>query len=101
MVDIVLWSLIVALVLVNIARARRAVLRSILNEKETNMTETGIKRTDEGVFCESCGNDLTVEGSIKLTMHADGRDFFVNHYQCTKCGAAISLTFERKEKWGF
>lgn len=65
------------------------------------MTETGIKRTDEGVFCESCGNDLTVDGSHKLTAHLDGRDFYSYQFQCKKCGATISQTFERKAKWGF
>lgn len=61
------------------------------------MRETGIKRTDEGVFCENCGNNLAVKGSLKLTAHVDGEDCCINHYQCTKCGAAFSQTFERKK----
>lgn len=63
------------------------------------MTETGIKRTDEGVFCEACGNDLTVDGSHKFTAHLDGRDFYSYQFQCTKCGSAFSQTFERKRAW--
>ena len=64
------------------------------------MTETGIKRTENGVFCEACGNDLSVNGSVKHTAHLDGSICCTDYYECTKCGAGISITHERKRVWG-
>ena len=68
------------------------------------MKETGIRRTADGAFCESCGNDLSKEGAATFTMHLDGTDFFENRFTCTKCGAVISQIFERSAEdrawWG-
>ncbi len=62
------------------------------------MTETGIKRTEQGVFCEKCGNDLSKNGSVRFTAHADGDKFYLNCYECTKCGAPITQEFERRSR---
>ena len=59
------------------------------------MRETGIKRTEDGVFCEKCGNDLKVAGSVRFVGHADGRKVYVNYYQCTNCNSPISQEIDR------
>lgn len=60
------------------------------------MNETGIKRTEDGrILCESCGNDLSVDGSARFTMHLDGATFFENRFTCTKCGATLIQRHER------
>ena len=61
--------------------------------------ETGIRRTEDGgIFCEACGNDLSVNGSVKRIAHLDEITYYTNHYECTKCGAMISQAHERSEK---
>lgn len=62
------------------------------------MTETGIKRTEQGVFCEKCGNDLSKNGTVRFTAHADGDKFYSNYYECTKCGEPITQEFERSNR---
>lgn len=69
------------------------------------MSEVGIKRTDNGgIFCEACGNDLSVDGAARFTMHLDGKDFFENRFTCTKCGAVIIQRHQRSKEdaewWG-
>ena len=69
------------------------------------MTETGIRRTDDGrAFCEACGNDLCAEGSVMFTKHLDAKTFFENRYTCLKCGAEVSQRHERSKDdkiyWG-
>ena len=59
------------------------------------MKETGIRRTENCVFCEECGNDLTVDGSAKFIMHLDGRKEYANVFECTKCGGRIEQVHER------
>lgn len=67
--------------------------------------ETGIKRTEDGgIFCENCGNDLSVDGAARFVMHLDGTTFFENRFTCAKCGAMISQRHERNAEdrawWG-
>lgn len=58
--------------------------------------EIGIKRTEDGgIFCESCGNDLSVDGSAMFSMHLDGTTFFENRFTCSKCGATLVQRHER------
>jgi len=69
------------------------------------MTEIGVKRTEDGgIFCEACGNDLSVDGSAMFTAHLDGTTFYENQFICTKCGARISQRHERSAEdrawWG-
>lgn len=65
------------------------------------MNEKGIKRTENGVFCEKCGNDLAKEGSAKFIAHLDGTDFYSYQFECAKCGAPIVQTYERNksDRW--
>lgn len=69
------------------------------------MSETGIKRTEDGgIFCESCGNNLSVDGAARFAMHLDGTTFFENRFTCTKCGATLIQRHERDPEdaawWG-
>lgn len=59
------------------------------------MKETGIKRTEDGIFCEQCGADLTAEGSTRFSAHLDGTTFYTNEFTCNRCGAVISQTYDR------
>lgn len=69
--------------------------------KVKKMEENGIKRTENGVFCEKCGNDLSAKGSHRLIAHLDGTDFYSYKFECLKCGAPIVQTFERNkgDRW--
>lgn len=63
------------------------------------MTETGIKRTEEGgIFCEACGNDLSKDGAATFCSHLDGDTFFINQFTCNKCGATLSQTHQRSKE---
>lgn len=62
--------------------------------------EKGIKRTNGKAFCEACGNDLSVNGSVRHVAHLDGAKCYTDCYECTKCGAGMSITHERKRVWG-
>lgn len=59
------------------------------------MKETGVKRTEDGIFCEKCGYNLSNDGSTKFLMHWDGVKEYGYRFQCTSCGAVIDQTFER------
>lgn len=65
------------------------------------MTETGVKRTENGAFCEKCGNNLFQKGGVKFIAHLDGREFYRNQFECGKCGAPIVQTYERNknDRW--
>ena len=66
------------------------------------MIEKGVKRTDTGVYCEACGNDLSVDGSAEFFTHWDGTKEYGYTFKCTKYGAIISQEFERDQedaKW--
>lgn len=60
-----------------------------------SITETGIKRTEDGISCEKCGNDLSQAGAAKLIAHMDGVKYWKNVFECTKCGAVITQEFAR------
>lgn len=61
--------------------------------------ETGVKRTDDGgMFCESCGADLSSDDSVEVVCHWDGEKEYGYNFKCTKCGGAISLTLKRTEE---
>lgn len=61
--------------------------------------EIGIKRTDDGgVFCESCGNDLSDASAAKFVAHLDGKKFFEYQFSCVKCGEAIIQRFKRSKE---
>ena len=63
------------------------------------MTETGIKRTEDGgVFCESCGNDLNKDGSMKFYAHGDAATHFTNYFKCVNCGAMLTQRHARAEE---
>lgn len=68
------------------------------------MIETGIKRTENGVFCEKCGNDIGKEGSVEFISHVDGTTAYGYTFACKKCGATITQTIERTKEdaawWG-
>lgn len=59
------------------------------------MRETGIKRTEAGVYCEACGADLSVDESAELIDHWDGVKECGYNFKCTKCGAILSQIHER------
>ena len=65
------------------------------------MQEKGVRRTENGVFCEKCGNDLAREGSARFVAHLDGTDFYSYQFECMQCGAPIVQTFERNksDRW--
>lgn len=68
------------------------------------MREAGIKRTEDGVFCEKCGNNLSNEGSTKFIAHWDGTEEYGYEFECTHCGAVISQIHKRTKEdaawWG-
>lgn len=59
------------------------------------MKETGTRRTENGVFCEKCGNDLMKDGSARFVMHWDGTAEYGNVFECGQCGARIEQVHER------
>ena len=62
--------------------------------------ENGIKRVNGKPFCEACGNDLSVAGSVQRKAHLDGAKFYTDCFECLKCGAGMSITHEREQVWG-
>ena len=44
--------------------------------------------------CDKCGG---VE--FKMVSHFDGADVYWYTYKCAKCGAIISMTAKRTERW--
>ena len=68
------------------------------------MREIGIKRTEDGIFCEKCGYNLSNDGSIKFILHWDGAKEYGYKHECTHCGAVIEQIFERTKEdaewWG-
>ena len=51
---------------------------------------TGVKENDKGeIVCEECGG---IE--FYFIYHADGRDFYMNGYEC-KCGNLIKIKTNR------
>ena len=62
------------------------------------MIEMGVKRTETGVYCEACGNDLSADDSTEFTTHWDGPAEYGYDFRCTKCGAIISRIFEQSQE---
>ena len=64
---------------------------------------TGATKRGERYYCDGCGADISVQGSITTTMHADGVEFYVWGYSCNKCKNTITVKTERtqedKEYW--
>ena len=59
--------------------------------KDGNTTYKGVKENADGIIvCEKCGTS-----GIKLVCHMDGKDFYMNQYECAECGNAISAETKR------
>lgn len=75
--------------------------RYALQHKEADMSarmrEKGVKRTETGVYCEACGNDLSVDGSAEIIEQWDGAKEYGYNFKCTKCGAILSQVCERSQ----
>lgn len=62
------------------------------------ISEEGIKRTEQGVFCSKCNSDLSQKNSTRFMLHADGMTSFTYWHQCVKCGNIIKQTIARSKE---
>lgn len=58
----------------------------------------GAKEENGKYYCDKCGTDLSVEGSVTFVFHGDGRNSYTNGYTCAKCENIIAITYERNKE---
>lgn len=59
--------------------------------------KTGIVEYNGKPYCNKCGNDLTVDGSVTCLFHWDGIDDYGMNYVCNRCDNPITITIDRDD----